>query len=62
MKPAIHTPNKQRPLIAVAELSFFFLALVSLGYSVVTAPGQGKDLAMFQDMGRAWLIGSVSNG
>jgi len=36
---------------------FLALSLLSLSYAVITAPAQGKDLAMFQDMGRAWLDG-----
>jgi hypothetical protein len=62
VKRANNNPNNQRQLIVVAELSFFFLALVSLGYSVMTAPGQGRDLAMFQEMGRAWLSGTYQMG
>lgn len=57
VKPATETSNNHPPLIAIAEIAFFLLALISLSYAVVTAPGQGKDLAMFQDMGRAWLDG-----
>lgn len=49
--------NMRPPLIAISEVALFLAALISLSYAVVTAPGQGKDLAMFQDMGRAWLDG-----
>lgn len=55
VKPATKTLNNRSPLIAIAEAAFFLLALISLSYAVITAPGQGKDLAMFQDMGRTWV-------
>jgi len=57
VKPATETSNNRPPLIAIAEVALFLAALISLSYAAVTAPGQGKDLAMFQDMGRAWLDG-----
>jgi hypothetical protein len=57
VKPATESSNNRTPLIAIAEVAFLLVALISLIYAVVTAPGQGKDLAMFQDMGRAWSDG-----
>jgi len=57
VKPATETSNNRPSLIAIAEIALFLVALISLSYAVITAPGQGKDLAMFQDMGRAWLDG-----
>jgi hypothetical protein len=62
VKPATKTSNNHSLLIVIAEVSFFLLALISLSYAVVTAPGQGKDLAMFQDMGRAWSDGRNQTG
>lgn len=50
--------SKERPrLMAIAETAFFLLAAISVVYSVVTALGEGNDLAVFQDMGRAWVAG-----
>ena len=57
MNPATDTSKQRRRLMAIAETTFVTLAAISLIYSVATALGEGKDLAMFQDMGRAWVAG-----
>ncbi|HSB09012.1 MAG TPA: glycosyltransferase family 87 protein [Blastocatellia bacterium] len=51
------TSRKHRRLMAIAESAFLLLAATSLVYSAVTALREGRDLAMFQDMGRAWVAG-----
>lgn len=48
--------------MAIAETAFFLLAAISVVYSVVTALGEGKDLATFQDIGRAWVAGVYQTG
>lgn len=48
--------------MAIAETAFFLLAAISLVYSVVTALGEGKDLATFQYIGRAWVAGVYQTG
>ena len=46
----------------ILEISFFFLALVSLVYAVGTAPLGGSDLGLFRACGQSWLDGSYSIG
>jgi Glycosyltransferase family 87 len=49
-------------LLVIAEVLFLLVALASLVYAVVTAQLEGKDLAAFQDMGRAWVAGIYQAG
>ncbi|PYT03335.1 MAG: hypothetical protein DMF60_18720 [Acidobacteria bacterium] len=49
-------------LFVVAKILFLLVALASLIYAVVTAPFEGKDLAYFQDIGRAWTAGIYQTG
>lgn len=46
----------------VPELALFSLALLSLIYAVVTAPGRGVDLICFQTGAREWLDGVFQIG
>ena len=46
----------------VPELGLFSLALISLVYAVVTAPGKGIDLGFFQTGAREWVDGVFQIG
>jgi hypothetical protein len=46
----------------IPELALFSLALLSLIYAVVTAPGRGFDLICFQNGAREWLDGLFQIG
>jgi hypothetical protein len=43
--------------MAIAKTGFLTLSVVSLIYAAVTAPRDGIDLAMIQELGRAWVDG-----
>jgi len=49
-------------LFVVVKILFLLVALASFIYAVVTAPFEGKDLAYFQDIGRAWAAGIYQTG
>lgn len=44
--------------LTILDLTFFALALASLSYAVVTAPGRGVDLVLFYNGARDWLEGN----
>ena len=44
------------------ESFFFFVALVSLTYAVVTAPRGGSDLGLFQACAQSWVDGTYTIG
>ena len=46
----------------IPELMLFSLALCSLIYAVVTAPGRGIDVRAFQDGAREWMTGVFQIG
>jgi hypothetical protein len=46
----------------IPELTFLSLAVVSLVYAVVTAPGKGIDLGFFQTGAREWVDGTFRIG
>ncbi len=49
-------------LVRMGEVALYLAALASLSYAVATAPQEGKDLALNQNIGRAWVAGIYETG
>jgi hypothetical protein len=56
------TSKEHQWLMVIADTALLLFAAISLVYSVVTALGNGKDLATFQVIGRAWAAGVYRTG
>lgn len=62
MNSASETSKEHQWLMVIADTALFLFAAISFVYSVVTALGEGKDLAAFQGIGRAWAAGVYQTG
>ncbi|HTF37496.1 MAG TPA: glycosyltransferase family 87 protein [Blastocatellia bacterium] len=62
MNSASETSKEHQWLMVIADTALLLFAAISFVYSVVTALGNGKDLATFQVIGRAWAAGVYRTG
>ena len=62
MNSPSETSKEHQWLMVIADTALLLFAAISLVYSVVTALGNGKDLATFQVIGRAWAAGVYQTG